>query len=395
MYDLTVIGSGIVGLASTYQMLNRNPKIKILILEKENEVAVHQSGRNSGVLHSGIYYQKNSLKAKLCFNGYQLMIEFCKAHNIPFEICGKIIVATSKDELSTLEKIYNRGLQNKIEGIKIIDSKELKTIEPYVNGLKAIHVPTAGIIDFKQVAIKLKDILQSKGVEFKFQEKVVALKQASNHVKVSTSKDDYKSAKVLNCAGLYSDELAKLSGQKLDCKIIPFRGEYYQLKPKAKYLVNNLIYPVPNPNFPFLGVHFTRRMDGTIDAGPNAVLAFKKEGYQFSDIQLKEFWQSISYGGFQKLAFKYWKQGAKEVYRSLSKQAFTKSLQQLIPQINIDDLETAPSGVRAQAVSKDGKLLDDFKIIKDNKVIHVINAPSPAATSSLAIGNYITNIVDY
>jgi L-2-hydroxyglutarate oxidase len=394
VYDIIIIGGGIVGLASAYEIL-KHQNLKVLILEKENEVAVHQSGRNSGVLHTGIYYTPGSLKAKNCIEGYGLMIEFCEQFNIPYEICGKLIVATNESELPALEKIYQNGLQNAMTNIKIINRDAIKSIEPHVEGIKAIHVPHAGIVDYKKVAQQLQKLLEAKGCVFRFNEKVVQIQNQSNCVSISTTQSKYETKKLINCAGLYSDEVAKLHNLPLSSRIIPFRGEYFQLKAHKKYLVNHLVYPVPDPSFPFLGVHFTRRINGEIEAGPNAVFAFRKEGYRFSDFDLKEFKHSITYKGFQKIALQYWKKGIREMFRSISKRTFTKSLQQLIPELKMNDLIPAPAGVRAQAISDNGQLLDDFHILTHQNCIHVINAPSPAATASFAIGKHISDLFFY
>jgi L-2-hydroxyglutarate oxidase len=391
VYDLIIIGGGIIGLTSAYEILKRQ-NLKVLIIEKEKEVAFHQSGRNSGVLHTGIYYKPGSLKAKNCMEGRKYMIDFCQQFNLPFEICGKVIVATQESEIPALEKIYHNGLQLGMENLRFINSDELKAIEPHVRGLKAIHVPHAGIMDYKMVAKQLQKELELMGCVFHFNESVVQIHSKTEGIEVSTSTSKFQTKKLINCAGLYSDKIAQLQQLSLKSRIIPFRGEYFALKDEKKYLVKNLVYPVPDPNFPFLGVHFTRMINGTIEAGPNAVFAFRKEGYRFKNFHLKEFWQSISFAGFQKLALKHWKKGGLEMYRSISKRAFTASLQQLIPEIESKDLIRAPSGVRAQAIDIEGNLVDDFQIVQHENCIHVINAPSPAATASFAIGKHIADL---
>lgn len=389
-YDVAIIGSGIVGLSVAYNLIKVRPDLSIVVLDKEKEVAAHQSGRNSGVLHSGIYYKPGSAKAINCKNGYQLMLDFCKEHRIEHEICGKLIVASDSSEESALQKIYQRGLENGLEGLKILNSEQLREKEPHVKGSKAIFVPQAGIVDYKQVAIKLKDILTENQVNFHFGTQVSNLSSNNGAIKIISNKAKFETRFLVNCAGLYSDKVAKMNGVKLNAKIIPFRGEYYFLKEDRKHLVNNLIYPVPNPAFPFLGVHFTRRISGEIDAGPNAVLAFKREGYEKLDFNIDEFLESITYTGFLKVAMKYWKVGIYEMYRSFSKKAFVTALQKLIPEISANDLLVGSSGVRAQLCDDQGNLVDDFMIKYTNNAVHVVNAPSPAATSSLQIGKSIT-----
>lgn len=390
-YDITVIGAGIVGLSVGYYLKMERPELSIAIVDKEKEVAFHQTGRNSGVIHSGIYYKPGSSKAINCRKGYKLMLAFCKKENIQHEICGKLIVATNKGEESKLQDIYDRGLINGLEGLKILSEAELKKIEPHVTGTKAIHVPQAGIVSYKQVAEKLKELLQASGVDFYFGNQVREINRKEGNYVIKSTENKLSTSFLVNCAGLYSDKIAKMSGVDLAAKIIPFRGEYYLLKDEKKHLVNNLIYPVPDPAFPFLGVHFTRRINGMIDAGPNAVLAFKREGYKRLDFKIDEFLESISYQGFLKVAMKYWKVGAYEMYRSFSKKAFVKALQKLIPEITANDLIVGNSGVRAQLCDHKGNLVDDFMIKYDQNAVHVINAPSPAATSSLQIGKTIVD----
>ena len=388
-YDVTIIGAGIVGLSVGYYLKMERPELSVAIIEKENEVAFHQTGRNSGVIHSGIYYKPGSEKAINCRKGYALMLAFCRKEKIEHEICGKLIVATDKSEESKLQDIYDRGVANGLEGLKFLSGCELSKVEPHVIGTKAIHVPQAGIVCYKQVAEKLKEILQSSGVDFYFENQVKEINSEGERSVIKTTKNKLGTSFLVNCAGLYSDRIARMSGVDLAAKIIPFRGEYYLLKDEKKYLVNNLIYPVPDPAFPFLGVHFTRRINGMIDAGPNAVLAFKREGYERLDFNIDEFLESITYKGFLKVAMKYWKVGAYEMYRSFSKKAFVKALQKLIPEIESHDLMVGNSGVRAQLCDDKGNLVDDFMIKYDKNAVHVINAPSPAATSSFQIGKTI------
>ncbi len=391
-FDVVVVGAGIVGLATALQLKKAKPNLSIAILEKENQVAKHQTGNNSGVIHSGIYYKPGSLKAKNCIEGYHLLIEFCKELNIPFELCGKIIVATKESELTALDNIYKRGVENGLEGLTYINQEEIKKIEPYTSGIRGIVVPQTGIVDYKVVARKYAEVFESLGGKLFFENKVTGLINKDNATIVKTSKAEYTTSLLINCAGLYCDEIASYSISDLQVKIIPFRGEYYSLKEDKRYLVKHLIYPVPDPNFPFLGVHFTRRIDGEIEAGPNAVLAFSKEGYKKSDINLKELFSSLMWKGFRKVASKYWKTGLGEMHRSFSKNAFTKALQVLLPEVKNDDLQQGGAGVRAQACDKDGGLIDDFYIKEIKGQIHVLNAPSPAATSSLSIGKTIAEL---
>lgn len=388
-YDIVIVGGGIVGLATAYQLIQKNPSLRLLVIEKEASLARHQTGNNSGVIHSGIYYKPGSLKALNCIHGYNLLIDFCRQQEIPFDLCGKIIVATEPQELALLENLFVRGQQNGLQNLKKLSQGELKEYEPHVAGLAGIFVPQTGIVDYKAVAEKLGVLLQQAGATVQLNEKVLDIQQSGSTVVTITSKQSYSAKLVVNCAGLYSDKVAMLTQQKLNVRIIPFRGEYYKLKKEKEYLVKNLIYPVPDPNFPFLGVHFTRMMRGGVEAGPNAVLAFKREGYKKSDINLGELSESLAWPGFQKVAAKYWKTGFGEMYRSFSKAAFTKALQKLIPEIQQHDLEDGGAGVRAQACDRNGGLVDDFLILEDTQVINVCNAPSPAATSSLSIGETI------
>jgi L-2-hydroxyglutarate oxidase len=388
-FDVIIVGGGIVGLATALQIKKTNPTLRFLVLEKENELAKHQTGNNSGVIHSGIYYKPGSLKATNCFRGYQLLIDFCREHEVPFELCGKLIVATDEHELPLLQTLFTRGEQNGLTKLKKLVKEELKEHEPHVAGIAGIFVPQTGIVDYKLVAEAYGKVLQKEGAEIHLGERVVSLKKEVNKTIVVTDKQDYEARVVINCAGLYSDKVAAMTVANLNVKIIPFRGEYFKLKKEKEYLVKNLIYPVPDPNFPFLGVHFTRMAKGGVEAGPNAVLAFKREGYKKSQINLAELAETLAWPGFQKVAAKYWKTGMGEMYRSFSKAAFTKALQKLIPEIQESDLTEGGAGVRAQACDREGGLVDDFLIIEDANVIHVCNAPSPAATSSLAIGETI------
>jgi L-2-hydroxyglutarate oxidase len=391
-YSVIIAGGGIVGLATALQLIKQRPSLKILVLEKENELAKHQTGNNSGVIHSGIYYKPGSLKAANCINGYHQLVSFCRENDIPFELCGKVIVATSEEERPLLQNLFVRGQQNGLQNLRIISKSEIKEIEPHVNGLEGIFVPQTGIVDYKIVAEKYGDILKANGVDIHLSEKVIDIIADTQASTVVTEKTTYRTELVINCAGLYSDRVARLTVDNLNMKIIPFRGEYYKLKKEKEYLVKSLIYPVPDPNFPFLGVHFTRMAKGGVEAGPNAVLAFQREGYKKSDINVGELYETLTWPGFQKVAVKYWRTGFGEMYRSFSKAAFTKALQKLIPEIQQQDLVDGGAGVRAQACDREGGLVDDFLILEDKNVINVCNAPSPAATSSLAIGETVSKL---
>ncbi|MEM8896200.1 MAG: L-2-hydroxyglutarate oxidase [Bacteroidota bacterium] len=391
-YDIVVVGGGIVGLATAYKLLLKKSKLNLLLLEKEGKLAAHQTGHNSGVIHSGIYYKPGSLKAKNCIDGYHEMIKFCKEEGIDYELCGKVIVATDSSEVTALNNIYDRGVENGLKGLKKISADEIKEREPYVNGKEGIFVPQTGIINYKQVAERLGEKIKDLGGELIFNQEVIQINTSKSYSEILTNNATYTASQVVTCGGLYSDRLARQTEPDLSVKIVPFRGEYFKLKENRKYLVRNLIYPVPDPNFPFLGVHFTRMIDGAVEAGPNAVLAFKREGYSKSQIGISELTETLAWPGFQKVAAKYWKTGFGEMYRSFSKAAFTKALQKLIPDIREEDLEPGGAGVRAQACDREGGLLDDFMIVENNNAVHVCNAPSPAATSSLSIGETVANI---
>ena len=385
--DIIIIGGGIVGLATAYQFSRTYPRLSVTVLEKETEVAQHQTGHNSGVLHTGVYYKPGSLKAKNCQEGKRRMEEFCAENDIPYEICGKVIVATSAAERPALERILERGRANGVV-CELIPRERLLELEPHVNGIQAIHVPEAGITDYTVVCRHLAEIVQQEDHRtLRLGTKVTGLRTGSCIV-VETTTGAFEGDYLVNCAGLYSDKVTAMT-MPPQHKIIPFRGEYYEVNPNAQHLCNNLIYPVPDPNFPFLGVHFTRMIQGGLECGPNAVLAFAREGYTRTTVNWQELAESLSYPGFLKLAAKYWKTGAEELWRSFSKAAFTKALQRLIPEIQAEDLEAAPAGIRAQAITPDGKPVDDFLIQQDGRIVHVGNAPSPGATSSLNIGSHI------
>ena len=383
--DICIIGGGIVGLATAYQILKQHPDKKIVVVEKESSLAKHQTGHNSGVLHSGIYYKPGSLKAKNCRLGKQAMEEFCKQQEIEHELCGKVIIALNEEEVPRMEKIYQRGQENGIN-CKIITREELLEIEPHAAGIRAIHVPECGIVNYKQVCERLGEIIEEKEGILLLGEGAREIESSNNEIVVQTSSETIHASYLINCAGLHSDRVTKMGGNEAPAKIIPFKGEYYELNNDAKHLCKNLIYPVPDPQFPFLGVHFTRMIDGTVECGPNAVLAFGREAYGKFDINLKDLAESLTYMGFQKMALKHWKMGWGEMWRSYNKGAFVKALKRLIPEIEAKHLNSAPAGIRAQAVTPNGAMVDDFLIQENKRVINVCNAPSPAATASLNIG---------
>ncbi len=386
--SVLIIGGGIVGLATAYSLCQRYPEKRITILEKENTLAFHQSGRNSGVLHTGIYYKPGSLKSQNCRNGKAMMEAFLREQGIPYELCGKVIVATSERELPALQMIYERGQANGVN-CRLIDRAELLELEPHVNGVKAIHAPEAGITDYVHVCQRLAELLQEHGQQIVTGAKVVDLREDQQGVTAATTRGDYHADYLINCAGLYSDKLTRIATGTAPAQIVPFRGEYYELKPEAWHLCRTLIYPVPDPSFPFLGVHFTRMISGGVECGPNAVLAFGREGYHLTDINSGELLETLRYPGFRKLAAKYWKTGLGEMWRSANKAAFVKALQKLVPAIRAEHLEPAPAGIRAQALAPDGSLVDDFSFHETARIINVVNAPSPAATSSLSVGSAI------
>ncbi|MBP8156409.1 MAG: L-2-hydroxyglutarate oxidase [Leadbetterella sp.] len=392
-YDVVVIGGGIVGLATALNLKKAKPNLRLLLVEKENSLAAHQTGHNSGVIHSGLYYKPGSLKAKNCIEGYHMLIDFCNENKIKYELCGKIVVATSEDQLASLETLYERGIQNGLEGLEKLNKEQLQAIEPHVAGIAGIKVPQTGIINYTTVSEKYAENIKNLGGEIRLGEKVSSISEINGFSTVVTNKGSYSTTLVINCAGLYSDKVAQFTEkEQVKVRIIPFRGEYYEIKPEKQYLVKHLIYPVPDPNFPFLGVHFTRMVDGGVEAGPNAVLAFRREGYKKLSVDFSEFGETLAWPGFRKVAAKYWKTGIGEYYRSFSKSAFTKALQALIPEIQKDDLMPGGAGVRAQACDYDGGLLDDFSILENKQAINVLNAPSPAATSSLSIGKTVAEM---
>ncbi len=390
-WDIAIIGGGIIGLASALELLTRRPGLRLVVLEKEQQIAQHQSGHNSGVIHSGIYYNPGSLKARACVAGKSRLIRFCDEHAIPYELCGKVIVATDHEELPRLENLYQRGLANAVPGLELIGPEQLREIEPHVVGIKALWAPTTGIIDFTRVAAKYAELVMARGGAIHCNHRVDAITRQDGYRHLATSGGPVTTRYVISCAGLHADRVARLTGAPASPRIVPFRGDYYVLRPERRDLVKGLIYPVPDPRFPFLGVHFTRRIDGEIWLGPNAVLAFAREGYRRLDFNLRDLSDSLRYRGFQRLAAKFWRTGMAEMYRDFSKTAFLKALQRFMPTLRSSDLLPGPSGVRAQALAPDGSLVDDFVVDHQDDTIHVRNAPSPAATSSLAIAEMIAD----
>lgn len=388
MYNFAIVGGGIVGLSTAYALSRRHPDAKIVVLEKESKWAFHQTGNNSGVIHSGIYYKPGSLKATLCREGCRSMVAFCEEQGIDYDVCGKVIVATEPEELPLLENLYQRGLENQIP-VEKIGPEAVREIEPHVRCLEAIKVNSTGIVSYGQVCQKYADLVGEKGGDLRLNTKVDKIIETSDGLVLVTNRGELKTQFMVNCAGLYSDRVAELGKVNPPAKIIPFRGEYYELVPEKRYLVKSLIYPVPNPNFPFLGVHFTRMIDGSVHAGPNAVLSLKREGYKKTDVDFAELMEILAYPGLWKLAAKYWSDGVEEIVRSFSKAAFVRSLQRLIPEVQPEDVIPTHAGVRAQALMKDGGLVDDFLIVEGPRAMHVCNAPSPAATASLEIGKAI------
>ena len=393
MYDLVIVGAGILGLAIAKEITNNNKNIKLLVIEKESSVARHQSSHNSGVIHSGLYYKPGSLKATNCISGYKKIIKFCQEEEIEHEICGKLVVATTSNELPLLDNLYNNGIKNNLEGLKFLNRDEIQNYEPYCRGIKAVVVPQTGIVNYKTVSEKYLEKVLMHGGEIALNTKVNKIINYKNNVELITNSSTYKAKVVVTCGGLHSDELALHTHTNLPIRIIPFRGEYYKLRPEAQKMVNHLIYPVPNPSFPFLGVHFTRMIDGSVECGPNAVFSFSKEGYNKFNFNFADTVACLKWPGFRKISKKYWREGANEYYKSISKRAFVKALQTLVPDIKSSDLMPGGSGVRAQACDINGNLLDDFDIRIQKNIIHVCNAPSPAATASLAIAETISHQV--
>lgn len=390
--DCAIIGGGIVGLAAASMLSRRQPAARIVVLEKEQELAAHQTGRNSGVIHSGIYYKPGSYKARFAREGSASMVEFCREHGIAHEVCGKVIVATEQDELPRLENLYKRGLENQL-AVSRLTAEQVREIEPHIRCLAGIKVPSTGIVSYREVSNTYAEMLRANEGEIRTGIRVLKVRNANGSRVLHTTQGDVEARFVINCAGLFSDRVARSSGSDPGAKIVPFRGEYFELVPDKRHLVKTLIYPVPNPDFPFLGVHFTKMIDGTVHAGPNAVLAFRREGYHKTDFSLRDTAETLTYSGFWKLARKHMSEGWMEMRRSFSKALFVRSLQRLIPEIQSADLVPCKAGVRAQALLPDGKLVDDFLILRERNIIHVCNAPSPAATASLEIGKSIAEQV--
>jgi (S)-2-hydroxyglutarate dehydrogenase len=391
-YDVIVIGGGIVGLAVALEIRQRFPRLHLLLLEKETRLGQHQSGHNSGVIHSGVYYKPGSLKAKLCVEGARAMVQFCREHGVPHEVCGKVIVATDESELPQLEELRRRGEENGLAGLRLLSSEELHEVEPHAQGLKALAVPATGIADYAAVCTKYADLIVATGGEILTSARVVGIERRTSEVAVESGRGTFIANSVINCAGLFSDRISRLAGDKSDVMIVPFRGEYYRLSPERASLVRALIYPVPDPQFPFLGVHFTRRIDGTVDAGPNAVLAFRREGYRRTDLSIRDLASWLAFPGFWRMAAKHWRSELGELHRSFSKAAFVQALQRLLPELRPEDLVPGGSGVRAQAIRRDGILVDDFQFVSSGHMLHVLNVPSPAATASLTIGRFVVDM---
>jgi L-2-hydroxyglutarate oxidase LhgO len=391
-YDIAIIGGGILGLSTAMQLLERAPQWRVAVIEKEEQLATHQTGHNSGVMHSGIYYRPGSHKAQFCVAGLNNMVKFCDENEIEYQQCGKVIVALHESEFGRLDDLMQRGTANGVPDLEMVGPERLKEIEPHTAGVRALWAPHTGIVDFTKVAAAFANKFQQAGGDIFTGAAVKKITNTSGNVALETTKGTLQAKHLINCAGLYADKVASMSGEKLGVRIIPFRGEYYTLRPESHHLVSGLIYPVPDPQFPFLGVHFTRNIKGHVEAGPNAVMALRREGYRKRDFSLGESLGNLAYPGFWKMAMKYWKIGLGEVYRSYSRRVFLRDLQRLIPEIQNSDLDSGGSGVRAQAVARDGSLLDDFSIIQGRDAIHVLNAPSPGATSSLAIGEHIAGL---
>jgi (S)-2-hydroxyglutarate dehydrogenase len=392
IYDIAVIGGGIVGLATANALLDSRPGVRMVLLEAENRFAAHQTGHNSGVIHSGLYYKPGSMKARFCVEGREAMYRFCQEHSIPHERCGKIVVATNESEFPRLEELHRRGGANGLKGIRWLGPKEIREYEPHASGLRGLHVPETGIVDYKAVAARLATLAQDRGCSMKLAWRVVGCRNMDGNLVLQTHLGEVRCKALVNCGGLQSDRVARMCGVDPGVRIVPFRGEYYELIPARQSLVRNLIYPVPDPTFPFLGVHFTRMVGGGVEAGPNAVLAFKREGYRKTDIRISDLTDTLGYGGFWKMARRNWKTGMGEMWRSFSKHAFVRALQRLLPELRDEDVRPGGSGVRAQAMDPSGRLLDDFHVVRAPRMIHVLNAPSPAATSSLRIAKAIAEM---
>jgi (S)-2-hydroxyglutarate dehydrogenase len=387
--DVIIVGGGIVGLAVALEVTRRFPHLRLLLLEKEDRVGRHQSGHNSGVIHSGVYYKPGSLKARLCVEGAHVMVEFCRTHGIPHQVCGKVIVATHEEEFPRLEELRRRGGANGLTGLQLVGPERLREIEPHASGLRALVVPSTGITDYAAVCEKYAELIRAQGGTILISTAVTGLRELTSEIVVETSGPAFSTTYLINCAGLFSDRISRMAGAEPDVMIVPFRGEYYDLISERSSLVRALIYPVPDPRFPFLGVHFTRRVNGTVDAGPNAVLAFRREGYRRTDFNLHDLASSLVFPGFWRMAARHWRSGLDEFQRSFSKPAFVRALQRLLPEVREEDLVPGGSGVRAQALRRDGALVDDFQFVPSGRMLHVLNVPSPAATASISIGRVI------
>jgi len=390
-YHVLVVGGGIVGLATALTLTQRYPGLRLAVLEKGDRVASHQTGHNSGVIHSGIYYRPGSLKARLCVEGARRMVAFCQEHGVAYELCGKLVVATDEREMAGLQELHRRGTANGVRGLRLLTRGQYHDIEPNAAGTGALHVSSTGIVDYKQAAAVMADLLQARGADVVLNAEVTGIVADGASNRVLTTRGDVGTRRLINCAGLYSDKVARLMGVRPDVQILPFRGEYYFLRPERASLVKGLIYPVPDPSLPFLGVHLTRMIHGGVEAGPNAVLALAREGYTRGTVNWRELGETLAYSGFRGIAKRWWRTGLFEYYRSLSKRAFARSLQKLVPSVSVADLSPGGAGVRAQAVTVDGRMVDDFSIVVGANAVHVLNAPSPAATASLAIGEYIAD----
>jgi L-2-hydroxyglutarate oxidase LhgO len=390
-YNVVIIGGGAVGLGVALEITRRFPHLQVLVLEKEDRVARHQSGHNSGVIHSGVYYKPGSMKARLCVTGAAAMVEFCREHGVAHNVCGKVIVATRSDELARLEELRQRGEANGLAGLRLIGPEELREIEPHASGLRALVVPSTGVTDYAEVCKKYVELISAGGGAVLTSVAVTGIRRLAIEIVVETPRGAFATDALINCAGLFADRISRMAGDDPGVMIVPFRGEYYDLTPERAGLVRALIYPVPDPRFPFLGVHFTRRISGKVDAGPNAVLALAREGYGHTDISVRDLASSLAFRGFWRMARKHWRSGLDEWHRSLSKAAFVRALQRLLPEVGENDLVPGGSGVRAQALRPDGTLVDDFQFVPSGKVLHVLNVPSPAATASLAIGKAIVD----
>jgi L-2-hydroxyglutarate oxidase len=392
--DVAIIGAGIVGLPVGLQLVRKNPGLKVIILDKEAEVASHQTGHNSGVIHSGLYYKPGSLKARLCVDGSAAMVEFCEEYAVPYDICGKIIVATEEREVPGLNELLRRGRANGVSGLRELNAQQIREIEPYASGLCGIHVPTTGITDFKIVSGKYAELIKQRGGEVLTSSGVLRIVRAADGIVLETASGAMRARFAVNCAGLQSDLIARMAGASLGLRIVPFRGEYFELVPSKQHLIKGLLYPVADPRFPFLGVHFTKRIHGGVEAGPNAVLSFKREGYTRTSFDLSDALSTALFAGFWRMASDNWKSGMGEIYRSWNKQAFTHALQKLLPSLTEQDIQPGGSGVRAQALDRYGNLLNDFHFVYQDRILHVCNVPSPAATASLLIGREIASMLD-